>query len=183
MDRNVKGVLFLDYVRMIRKSKGVDWKKHLTEADVNLIENWIEPSHWYPFDTFQRMGEAILAEIAAGDMDLVRSWGRLSVSSLISIHEFLVKKGSPGESLKRFQLLKSSFFDFDGFSVEMISDTSATLKVYIATREKSLEPSSYQLVGMVEGLIEVAGARDVQSRFLSKSWEGADKTLVDYAWQ
>ena len=29
----------------------------------------------------------------------------------------------------------------------------------------------------------VAGAGDVQSRFLCKSWEGAEKTLIDYAWQ
>ena len=183
MERNVKGVLFLEYVRMIRKAKGFDYKKHLSEEDVNLVENWIEPSHWYPFETYQRMGELILYVIAGGKMELVRTWGTLSVQGLISIHEFLLKKGSPGESLKRFELLKSSFFNFDGFRISVDSENHALLSVYIATREKSREPSTLQLAGMVDGLLDKAGAQNVQSRFLGRSWEGDDESVIDYVWE
>jgi hypothetical protein len=47
LSRNVKGVLFLDYVRMIRSHKGVDWATHLLPQDLKYLrEKWPRSSAW-----------------------------------------------------------------------------------------------------------------------------------------
>jgi hypothetical protein len=66
--RNVKGTLFVDYVRMLRRHRGFDWSRHLTPADLELLTGRIEPESWYPMAAFERMGLAILTEIARGDV-------------------------------------------------------------------------------------------------------------------
>jgi len=60
MARNVKGVLFADYVRMIRHHKGVDWDRCLSPEDLQYVQTRVEPDQWYPMTTFERLGDAIL---------------------------------------------------------------------------------------------------------------------------
>jgi hypothetical protein len=38
-------------------------------------------------------------------------------------------------------------------------------------------------MGFFEQLLEVAGARDVDARFVSKSWLGDDETLLELHWK
>ena len=38
MSKHVKGTLFLDYVRMIKKLKDIDWSKHLTPEDMEIVK-------------------------------------------------------------------------------------------------------------------------------------------------
>src|SRR4051812_47136846 len=80
--RNVKGVLFADYVRMIRGQKGVDWSAQLAPADLPFLQQRIEPAQWYPMESFERLGVAILRHVALGDMNAVRMWGRFSADEL-----------------------------------------------------------------------------------------------------
>ena len=64
----VKGTLFVDYVRMLRAKKGVDWSRWLAPHDLEMLRTQIEPEAWYPMSTFERMGLAILAEVAQGNL-------------------------------------------------------------------------------------------------------------------
>ena len=59
MPRNVKGVLFADYVRMVRGQKNVDWGRHLEGEDMRFLVARVEPDRWYPMTTFERLGNAI----------------------------------------------------------------------------------------------------------------------------
>ena len=45
--RHVRGVLFLDYVRMLRSQKAVDWSTHLPPEDLTYLSTKIEPDAWY----------------------------------------------------------------------------------------------------------------------------------------
>lgn len=75
MGKNVKGILFIDYIRMIKSRKDIDWGKYLTPDDMSFLDQNIVDSEWYPLDTFERMGVGILKEIASGDMEAVRLRG------------------------------------------------------------------------------------------------------------
>src|SRR5688572_17505025 len=111
--RQVKGILFVDYVRMLRGHKDVDWSTYLPPEDLRYLLERVEPSGWYPMETFERMGNQILRLVARGEMMAVRSWGRLSVDQLRSAQPMLVEPGDPVETINRFRVLRSTYFDFD----------------------------------------------------------------------
>ena len=76
--RRVKGTLFVDYVRMLRSRKDVDWSRHLRPEDLAFLGERVRHDAWYPMDSFERMGLAILAEISS-DMQIVQAWGRAQI--------------------------------------------------------------------------------------------------------
>ena len=93
--RHVRGVLFLDYVRMLRSQKNVDWSVHLQPEDLPFLQMKIDPDAWYPMPTFERMGNAILATVTRGEMFPVRLWGRFSATQLVTLFPRLMQKGDP----------------------------------------------------------------------------------------
>ena len=110
--RLVKGSLFVDYVRMMRGHKDADWSKYLAPQDIRFLEERIQPGEWYPMDSFERMGLAILAEVARGDVQLSRSLGKAQVEWVSVQHEGLVALGDPCDTLMRFRVLRNSLFDY-----------------------------------------------------------------------
>ena len=61
---NVKGVLFADYVRMLRMRKDIDWSQSLDAQDLGFVLGRVALDGWYPMDVFERLGNAILTHIA-----------------------------------------------------------------------------------------------------------------------
>src|SRR5688500_11434381 len=61
--RHVRGQLFVDYVRMLRAQKTVDWSQRLTAEDIWFLSTRIDPDAWYPMETFERMGNEILRTV------------------------------------------------------------------------------------------------------------------------
>ncbi len=49
----MKGVLFADYVRMVRGHTGVDWRQQLQPEDMQFPTTNIIPGEWYPMATFR----------------------------------------------------------------------------------------------------------------------------------
>ena len=80
--RNVRGVLFLDYVRMLKAHKGVEWDAILAPEDAPYLKQQIDTTAWYPMSTFERMGNAILKFVAGDKMLPVQLWGRFSAAQL-----------------------------------------------------------------------------------------------------
>ena len=183
MTRRVKGVLFADYVRMIRGHKDVDWSKHLAPEDMTYLTLRIEPDAWYPMATFERFGNAILSEVAAGQLEAVRMWGRFSVDQLRSTAPMLVCEGEPVETLMRFRVLRSTYFDFDALHVATLFDGHAEIEIRYHMGKMAEEAASYQTMGFFERLLEVAGATEVYSRFLQRSWAGDPRTLLELSWR
>jgi hypothetical protein len=179
----VKGTLFVDFVRMIRSQKGVDWKAHLLPRDMDYLEQRIEPTEWYPMETFERFGIAILKEVADGEVESVRMWGRFSVEDLARQHEGLVVEGDPRESLMRFKVLRASFFDFEAIEIPMLLDNEAHVSISYGMSDLAEEAASNQTMGFFERLLEIAGATDVQAEFESRSWAGDPQTVVKLSWK
>ena len=178
----VKGTLFVDYVRMLRAKKDVDWARYLTPADLVYLGQRIVSDDWYPMAAFERMGIAILAEVASGDLRLVREFGRMSIDWLCSIHPNLVSPGDPRESLMRFQVLRQSFFDYPALVMREITDGEATIVIAYGMGHRAEEAASFQTMGFFQRLLEVSGAKDVKIEFSSMSWEGAPSTLLSMQW-
>jgi len=180
--RKVKGTLFVDYVRMIRGAKEKDFAKYLQPGDMPFLQQIIEDSEWYPFDTFERMGVGIVTEMADGDMEAVREWGRSSISELLRTHTDLVCRNDPSETLMRFQILRSSFFNFSAIELQAILESYARFRIKYDMCRLAEEAATHQTLGFVERLLELSGATDVQHHFVSKMWEGDAITILELKW-
>ncbi|HZU85698.1 MAG TPA: hypothetical protein VE987_22380 [Polyangiaceae bacterium] len=179
--RHVRGRLFVDYVRMLRAFKGGDWTKHLTPRDLDHLVMRIDPQAWYPMDTFERMGLAILAEIQP-DLETIRAWGRMQVDALCAQDPSPLVPDDAIETLMRFRVLRASFFDYAALDVPELTHGEATLVVSYAMSPHAEEAASWQTVGFFERLLELAGARDVVASFTSKAWDGDLVTTVRLTW-
>lgn len=182
MTRNVKGTLFVDYVRMIRASKHLDWSAHLTPGDLNLLGEQVVPDAWYPMEAFERFGNAILGELVGGDFSLVSLWGRLSVDELAAQHEGLLVPGNPRESVMRFQVLRGSFFDFPAVEISMLIDHKVHVTINYQMGDIAEEAASLQTQGFFERLLEASGAAEVRAVFLSRRWIGDAGTVLQLTW-
>jgi hypothetical protein len=179
---NVRGVLFVDYVRMLRSQKTVNWADHLAPEDLPYLTQRIDPDAWYPMATFERMGNAILATVVGGQLMPVLMWGRLQASQLRAAHPSLLAEGDPVESLNRFRVMRQTFFDFDALEVLLLHDDEAQLVIRYHMGMPAEEAAAMQTVGFFEGLLGLAGARDIRSTFKEKSWAGDPRTRVDFIW-
>jgi hypothetical protein len=182
LSRNVKGVLFADYVRMLRGQKSVDWKRQLHTNDLPYLQTKIVATEWYPMETFERMGNAILREVADNDLEAVRMWGRFSVDAMRAQSPQLVADGDPVETLMRFRVLRSTFFDFEALQIPTLSEGEASIVIAYYMGEIAEEAAAYQTMGFFERLLELGGAANVYARFTERSWNGDARTLLEISW-
>jgi hypothetical protein len=182
MSRNVKGTLFVDYVRMLRATKDIYWPDHFKKEDVPYLTQRIEPDAWYPMATFERMGLVILELIAKGELDVVRAFGEASVDWLSEQHPTLLAPNDPRESIMRFQVLRQSFFDFSALEVIGVSDADAQLRIAYQMGPQAEEAASMQTMGFFARMLELAGAKGVNASFKTRSWAGDPWTLLELTW-
>jgi hypothetical protein len=183
MARSVKGVLFADYVRMLRAHRDKSWTEYLKPGDAEFVERHIDPAGWYPMETFERMGIAILKTVAGDDLELVRRWGRFTAASVAGTVDGIVVPDDPRESLMRFQVYRRSFFDFDSLRVLQIDDGLAELEVDYGMSALAEEAASFQTMGFLEGFIELADGTSIQGRFLERRWAGAPRPVRRIVWE
>jgi hypothetical protein len=181
--RHVRGVLFLDYVRMLRSQKAIDWSAYLPPEDVRYLSTKIEPDAWYPMATFERLGNEILRHVARGELFPVQLWGRYSAAQLRAAHPLLLERDNPVETINRFRVLRATFFDFTALEVPMLHDDEAHVVIRYHMGMPAEEAAALQTTGFFEGLLELAGARDVRARFAERSWAGDPRTLLHLRWR
>lgn len=181
--RQVKGILFVDYVRMLRGHKGVDWASRLPSEDLSYLTAHIDPDGWYPMATFERLGNQILHYVAQDDLQAVRMWGRFSVDVLRSKYPMLLAPGDPIETINRFRVLRATFFDFDALEIPLLHDDEAEIVIGYHMGMPAEEAASMQTLGFFERLLELAGARNVDCRLRERSWLGDPRTLLALSWK
>jgi len=182
MPGHVKGVLFADYVRMLRAHRGRTLDEFLHRADFAYLDEEIDPLAWYPMAVFERLGLAIFQAIAEGDLGLVRDWGRASVARVVGSNESVIVPGDARESLMRFFVLRKSFFDYDALSMQELSDESASIGVEYGMSPLAERAAAVQTMGFFEGLIGLAGGCSVHAEFLESSWRGDRQTIIGFRW-
>jgi len=180
--RNVKGVLFADYVRMIRSHRDVDWSTRLPREDLFYLRSTIEPDEWYPMETFERFGNVILEQVASGDLEAVRMWGRLSVDLLSAATPMLIADGDPVDTMMRFRVQRATYFDFEAIEIPTLVGDHATILIHYFMGPVAEEAASFQTMGFFERLLESAGARSVRAKFAERSWKGDPRTRLELEW-
>ena len=166
MSGQVKGVLFADYVRMLRAHRGRTLNEFLEPGDLAYLDQTIDFDAWYPMDSFERLGVAIFQAIAEGDLGLVRDWGRASVVRVVAANEHVLVPGDPRESLMRFFVLRRSLFDFEALCMLQLCDGSASIGVEYGMQALAEQSAAVQTMGFFEGLISLADGGDVRGEFL-----------------
>jgi hypothetical protein len=181
--RCVSGVLFSDYVRMIRATKDVDWSTKLEPVDLSFVLQRVTKDRWYPMASFERLGEVILHEVAKGDLNLVRVWGRFSADPLHDENPELVAPSDPVDTLMRFRVLRSTYFDFEALRILTLTPDHAHIVIHYHMGPVAEEAACYQTMGFFERLVELAGADGVDSRFVERSWGGDARTVLELRWK
>ncbi len=180
--KKVRGILFLDYVRMIKKRSDIDWSKYLSAEDMVYLRRHIYENEWYPFDVYERMGIGIIKEIAGEDYETVRQWGRLASKSLVKSYKSLLSMNDPMESLMRFHILRGSYFDFDPIYIRNLSPFFAKFEINYGLSHIAEKAATYQALGYIEMFLKLSGAENVKYRFIKKCWEGAPYTILEVSW-
>jgi hypothetical protein len=167
---------------MLRAFKGVDWSAYLTRAEQLYLSTRIEPGQWYPMEAFERMGVAILREIARNDLTLVKHFGRVSLDALCKQYDNLVAPGDPKGSLHRFRLLRQGLFDFPALDLEDLFEDEAVALVSYEMGAVAEEAATHQTMGFFERLLERAGGAPARVSLSARSWAGDPKTRVHMKW-
>jgi len=181
-ERHVKGVLFLDYVRMIRREKSIDWSVELEPEDFAHVASHVDPGGWYPMAVFERLGEAIFRCVARGQMMAVTMWGQLSVEPLLTVSPGLLQPGDPIETLMRMRVFRSTFFDFEALSIPTLVNDHAEIVISYHMGPVAEEAASYQTMGFFERLVEIASGTRAHGFFKERSWAGGSRTLLEVRW-
>jgi hypothetical protein len=176
-------MLFVDYVRMLRACKSVDFRASLAADDLPFLETKIDPNAWYPMATFERFGNAILTFVANREMLPVQLWGRYSAAQLAKLHPMLVAPNEAVETLNRFRVMRETFFDFAALEVLMLHDDEAQIAIRYYMGMPAEEAAAHQTMGFFEGLLPLAGADQVQATFRERSWDGDPRTLLALRWR
>jgi hypothetical protein len=181
--RRVRGILFRDYVRMLRANKNDAYRAELDAEDLGYLDNKIDVEGWYPMASFERLGNTIMKHVTRGELLPVQLWGRYSVQQLRSAYPMLIADGDPVETLNRFKVMQTTFFDFDALDVPMLHDGDAQVVIHYHMGKAAEEAASYQTMGFFEGLLQLAGAKDIHAMFRERSWTGDPRTLVELFWK
>lgn len=182
MTRRVKGLLFLHYVRMLKARKQADWGRQLLPGDLAFLNQQIGPKESYPMDVFERLGLAILDEVARGELRAVREWGRQSAEELVGSVSGLLVPGEPRETLMRFQAMRGAFFDFDALALAEVTDRTARIEMRFEMGDRAEQAACVQAKGFFQRLVELAGGRDVHASFEARAWEGDPSTIASLGW-
>jgi hypothetical protein len=183
MVRRVRGILFVDYVRMIRGHKAIDWSKYLTDEDSALLVRTIDPEAWYPMATFERFGLGIVCEVAGGQLAAVQMWGRFQVERVRGTNPALIAAGDPRGTFMRFRSFQRSFFDYDAVEVDEVLDNEAIVSVQYGMVMEAERAACHQTLGFCARMVELAGGADVVAEMTAQSWEGAPRTLIALRWR
>jgi hypothetical protein len=154
----------------------------LLVTDLAYLRKFIDSDSWYPMETFERMGVAILRHTEGATLDSVRLWGRFSATNYAEQHPDLVEPGVPTESLMRLKVLRSTLFDFPAFDIPMLVDGHAYVAITYHMGPVAEEAACYQTMGFCEGVLSLAGARNVRATFIETTWTGSAKTILDIQW-
>jgi hypothetical protein len=182
MARCVRGDFFAEYVRMIRRRKDVAWDRVFPPDDMPYLKQHIEPEEWYPMETFERFGIAILSEIDGAGLDAVRAWGRFSASRYCAEHPNLVASHDPIESLMRLKVMRSTLFNFPAFDIPMLIDHHARVVVTYHMGPTAEEAACHQTLGFCEEVLALSGATEIRGSFQERAWKGDPRTLFSLEW-
>jgi len=168
---------------MIRRRKDVDWLLALRVEDLALVQQRIVLDAWYPMSSFERLGLAILANFGGAGFEAVRLWGNFSAQQFAHDHATVVAADDPVETLMRLKVQRATLFDFPAFDIPTLIDGHALVTMTYGMGPIAEEAACHQTLGFCEGVLALAGAREIKGALGELSWLGAPHTALLLDWQ
>lgn len=182
MARMVKGTLFVNFVKTLKKLDKEKLFPYLKATDLEIIHSTILPSGWYPFDVYKRCFLGVMDLYANNSMEEVRKWGlHFGESIMSSFYSVVISAHSPFETLKRYTAIFNKFYNFGDCRVEQLDEHSATLT--ITEFDPDFEALYYLIAGWIEWSLSQEGDRNISIEFIKKSWKGDSATVYQISWQ
>lgn len=166
----VRGLLFLDYVRMVKRQRATE-SDRLRDEDRRFLGEKIDPSGWYPMEAFERLGLAILDCFVGDATEPIRMFGRFQISGILGQFPDLLVPNHPRDTLMRFRVLMTSFFNFPALEVLSIDDTSAEVTIQYGMCSAAERAAAWQTLGFFESLLSLSGAAHNHCEFVARSWD------------
>jgi len=169
----VKGTWLTDYVILIRKfikdnpDKKDEFDKFLTPDDWEKINKWILATDLYPYEFFQRVGNAVYVIIAGKNKRLTQNFGRLFFTNLIKVYKTLIVTSDPVATLEKFAGFHQAYFrsvESKTFLIESGRKT-ALMRLKLTDSDKEnpgAEGMAYQLAGTFQECVSQSGGINPQ---------------------
>lgn len=111
--RQAKGIIVLEFVKIIRKAKDKRLLESLTPDERNLVASQILPSSWYPYDFFARMLTSVHEKLSNSRTEAAIDMGRYIATTLLQGHYAMyLKVGDPAATLRGFGTYFKNYFNF-----------------------------------------------------------------------
>jgi hypothetical protein len=179
--RQVKGSMFIMFVKAIKADKKGTFDKFLTDKDREVLSKLILSSGWYPFETYKNCFLGVSQVIAGNNAKTLKDWGRMyGEESITTIYKSVLLKKDPRAAMEEYQRIFKNQFDFGRMEATMISDNEMT--VAVKDFDKEFEPWYYVAQGWVERVIQLVIQKPVRSEIMERSWAGAPATVFRFNW-
>ncbi len=180
----VKGTMIIDYVRLVRAHKDIDWDKWLDPGDWEVINNEVMYSAWYPYALFRRLGWASYQEIAGGDPEMIRAFGRFNMQSLLKVYHNLLIPNDPAASVAQIARTWGNFFQGEGVESKIVDRGSHWVTYQMQAPDKESEPEkivafAHQLSGQLLELVEAAKGQNARAEVVSEG----HKQFITVHWE
>lgn len=186
-EQKVKGTMLLDFVKMIRKNKQLNWNQYLKPSDWSIINSNVLPGVWYPADIYARCSMATFHLMGKGRLESARGNGQMIAAHMFeSTYKSLLQSKDPVKGLNQFVFIFGSLFNFTLLKVKSLEPGHARFSHLSAFEEKPVvidKPAfAYQLLGFLETVVAMTGGKKITATIVSKEWEGAPATIFDITW-
>jgi len=185
----IKGSLLMEVARLIRASKDKDWKKYLTDKDLEIIHSRVLASSWYTLDTYERASIAVFHEIAGGSNEAAKGWGRFVMEDVIKkFYPNMVRENDMMIALEKFKIARLQWFQFDdpqfkAMEIEPLGNNQAKI-IIRSDHPVPFEAFTYQLMGSYERLIELCGRTKVKSEIKERDWKATQPySVLVFSWE
>jgi uncharacterized protein (TIGR02265 family) len=183
-DRKAKGTMFLDFVKMIKANKHLDWGKYLQPGDWDVIDSIILPSKWYPFDVYYRCSMAVFDLIGKGSLEAAHANGRMMGEKLFeTTYRSVVQRKDPMLGLSQFVATYGALFNFSRMHMEKLGPKHCRIFHDYDAKDKANIAYCHQLKGIFEVLLQKADGKNGKVMIGTKQWENAPSTAFDISWE
>ncbi len=179
--RQIKGALFKYFIINIRGNKTGIYDNILTEEEKNIVNQQILDALWYPYEHFKIISEAIYRAEGIVNKDEMKVWGyNHSKKFLDNLHKSSTQTRAITLAIKTYDRLFNLWFNFGKQHGEIISDNEVNF--IFEDFDDEFDMIYYMAAGWIQGFMEAYLNKKAKTKFIQKSWEGDDKTIINITW-
>jgi hypothetical protein len=181
---NVKGSNIMNRQAFISDRFGPAAWDRVLEAlpphDARLLSPRLLASHWYPFETYNRVDDTICRLFGNGDLNLCRDLGIDSARRALSGTYRLYLKDGPAALLRRLAALHGTFYDAGSMEVTGLGPGHCAIRTVYVPR--STPTNCLVAEGFYRTAVEMCGGRNVRVSKGNCSARGAAFCLFNIRW-